>query len=134
MLNTDTQSSLDLNPVTPNTALEALEALEVRDARVKLASMIKIKHILSDGVYIKTHIVPKGLQFYTKQFSDEHVSIWGMGSAIVDNGHEKIKLIAPMNIKIKAMTRYKVLVLEDSVFYCIHATNETDLQVLDKTY
>jgi hypothetical protein len=130
MLNTDTQTPMDTDPVVADTPVAT------RPERMKLADVARINHVLSDGVYIKAFIVPKGLQFYTKRFPDNHISILAKGSVIVDNGNEKIKVAAPMNVKIDAMTRYKIITLEDSVWYCVHANpdNETDLQVLSDTY
>ena len=130
MLNTDTQTLMDTDPVTVDTPVAT------RPERMKLADVAKIKHILSDGVYIKAFIVPTGLKFYTKRFPDNHVSILAMGSVVIDNGNEKIKITAPMNVTLEAMTRYKIVTLEDSVWYCVHAnpSNETDVQVLSDTY
>ena len=130
MLNTDTQMPLDTDPVVANTPVVT------RPERMKLAEVARINHILSDGVYIKAFIVPKGLKFYTKRFLDNHVSILAMGSVGIDNGREKIKITAPMNVTLEAMTRYQIVTLEDSVWYCVHANpdNETDLEVLNETY
>ena len=130
MLNTDTQTPLDAELDTVDTPVA------VKPKRMKLADVAKIKHILSDGVYIKAFIVPEGLKFYTKRFPDNHVSILAMGSVIIDNGHEKIKITAPMNVTLEAMTRYQIYTLEDSVWYCVHANpnNETDLTVLSEEY
>lgn len=130
MLNTDTQTPVDSDTIALETPVEP------RPQRMKLGEVAKIKHILSDGVYIKAFIVPRGLKFYTKRFPDNHVSILAMGSVIIDNGHEKLKITAPMNVTLEAMTRYKIVTLEDSVWYCVHANpnNETDLQVLSETF
>ena len=130
MLNTDTQTPLDAELDTVDTPVA------VKPKRMKLADVAKIKHILSDCVYIKEFIVPEGLKFYTKRFPDNHVSILAMGSVIIDNGHEKIKITAPMNVTLEAMTRYQIYTLEDSVWYCVHANpnNETDLTVLSEEY
>jgi len=127
MLNTDTQTPLDIEPETP---------VVTRPERMKLADVARTNHILSDGVYIKAFIVPKGLKLYTKRFPDNHISILAKGSVLMDNGHENLKITAPMNVKIDAMTRYKIITLEDSVWYCVHANpdNETDLKVLNETY
>ena len=130
MLNTDTQTPLDAELDTVYTPVAT------RPARMKLAEVAKVKHILSEGVYIKAFIVPKGLKFYTKRFPDNHVSILAMGSVGIDNGREKIKITAPMNVTLEAMTRYQIVTLEDAVWYCVHAnpSNETDIEVLSETY
>jgi len=130
MLNTDTQMPLDTDPVVADTPVVT------RPKRMKLLDVAKINHVLSDGVYIKLFMVPKGLKLYTKRFPDNHISILAEGSVIIDNGQEKTKISAPMHVKIDAMIRYQIYTLEDSVWYCVHAnpTDETDTAVLSETY
>jgi hypothetical protein len=130
MLNTDTQMPLDTDPVVADTPVVT------RPKRMKLLDVAKINHVLSDGVYIKLFMVPKGLKLYTKRFPDNHISILAEGSVIIDNGQEKTKISAPMHVKIDAMIRYQIYTLEDSVWYCVHANpaNETDLTVLSEEY
>jgi hypothetical protein len=126
MLNTNTKLALD--PAT--STLVPVEAAKRRP----LAEAAQIKHIHSDGVYIKAFRVPAGLQIYTKRFADEHVSILGQGSVVIEKGDEKFKVVAPAHVVIDAMTRCKIVTLEDSVWYCVHATTETDQTVLDELY
>jgi hypothetical protein len=112
-----------------------IETLPVeRPQRQPLAEVAQIKHIHSDGVYVKAFKVPASLQFYTKRFADEHISILGQGSVIIEKGDKKFKVVAPAHVVIDAMTRCKIITLEDSVWYCIHATTETDQAVLDELY
>jgi hypothetical protein len=126
MLNTNTKLALD--PTT--SALIVVDSAKRRP----LADVAQIRHIHSDGVYIKAFRVPAGLQFYTKRFADEHISILGQGSVIVEKGDKKFKVVAPAHVVIDAMTRCKIVTLEDSVWYCIHVTTETDQAVLDELY
>jgi hypothetical protein len=126
MLNADTKLAID--PATTSLIPS------ISQTRVPVASVAQIKHIHSDGVYVKAYKVPSGLQFYTKQFPTEHVSILGQGSVIIEKGTEKIKVVAPAHVIIEAMTRCKITTLDEAVWYCIHVTTETDQTVLDKLY
>jgi hypothetical protein len=126
MLNTNTQ-------LTPDTVTNSLEPVEI-PARATLADMAKIKHIHSNGVYIKAYRVPAGLKIYSKRFPDDHVTILGQGSVAVEQGGETIKFVAPAHFVFEAMTRYTVHTLEDSVWYCVHATTETDPATLAELY
>jgi len=85
-------------------------------------------------VYIKAYRVPAGLKIYSKRFPDDHVTILGQGSVVVENGNENIKFVAPAHFMFEAMTRYTIHTLEDSVWYCVHATTETDPAVLTELY
>jgi hypothetical protein len=126
MLNTNTKLAID--PTT--STLVTVDAAK----RQPLADVAQIRHVHSAGVYIKAFRVPAGLQFYTKRFADEHVSILGQGSVVIENGDKKLKFVAPAHFVLDAMTRYKIITLEDSVWYCVHATAETDQSVLDELY
>jgi hypothetical protein len=126
MMNTNAQLTAD--PVT-NSPIPA-ETLD----RPTLADMAKIRHIHSDGVYIKAYRVPAGLKIYSKRFPNDHVTILGQGSVVVEHGDEKIKFLAPAHFVFEAMTRYTIHTLEDSVWYCVHATAETDPAVLTELY
>jgi hypothetical protein len=124
MMTTDTQLTTDIN---------SLEPVEI-PARATLADMAKIKNIHSDGVYIKAYRVPAGLKIYSKRFPDNHVTILGQGSVMVENGDQQLKFLAPAHFEFEAMTRYTIHTLEDSVWYCVHATTETDPAVLAELY
>ena len=126
MMNTDPQTPLD--PDTVDIPVAA------KPARATLADMAKIKHIHSDGVYIKAYRVPAGLKIYSKRFPDDHVTILGHGSVVVANGNENIKFVAPAHFVFEAMTRYTIHTLEDSVWYCVHATTETDPATIAELY
>jgi hypothetical protein len=95
---------------------------------------ILVKHILAGGVYIKTYFVPRGARMWTKQFDEDHVSILGQGSVILENPEGRVKFIAPAHHNIPARTRLGVVALEDSVWYCIHPTEESNLDVLNERY
>jgi len=126
MLNTNTQ-------LTPDTVTNSPEPVEI-PARATLADKAQIKHIHSDGVYIKAYRVPAGLKIYSKRFPDDHVTILGQGSVVVEHGDENIKFVAPAHFVFEAMTRYTIHTLEDSVWYCVHATTETDPATLAELY
>jgi len=126
MMNTDPQIPMDAD--TLDTPVDA------KPARVTLADLAKIKHIYSDGVYIKAYRVPAGLKIYSKRFPDDHVTILGHGSVVVANGNENIKFVAPAHFVFEAMTRYTIHTLEDSVWYCVHATTETDPATIAELY
>lgn len=102
--------------------------------RPSLFDVAKIKHIVSDGVYIKTYFVPAGVKLYTKQFADEHISILSLGSVLVDNGTQKTRYIAPAHVVIPPNRRVEVVTLENSVWYCVHPTDITDLETLKELY
>lgn len=101
---------------------------------VPFAAVSKTKHIQAEGVYIKSTLVPKNIKFYTKKTPDSHIAILAYGSILMDNGETQTQFQAPANYLIPANSRIAFYTLTDCVFYCVHATDETNIDVLDRTY
>jgi hypothetical protein len=96
--------------------------------------LAKIKHIFNPGVYIKAFFVPKNVRLVTKEFREDHITILAQGSVLVEDQGQNIKYVGPVAIAFKQNTRYRVGTLEDSVWYCVHPTDETDQDKLIKMY
>jgi hypothetical protein len=122
----------------PEDAITEQEINDVGDQperkRVTLGDVAKIKHHLTDGVYIKAYAVPKGIRLYSKAFPDRHVAILAAGSVLLTDGETKIRFVAPAHFEFPAFRRVEVLTLENSAWYCVHATDETDLDALSKKF
>lgn len=102
---------------------------------VPFSAVSKVKHIQADGVYIKTTFVPKDIKFYTKRTPDDHVAILAHGEILMIESEDKqTKYRAPANYVIPANRRIAFYTLTDCVFYCVHATAETNIDVLDRIY
>ena len=100
-----------------------------------LKDMAKVKHIFAPNVYLKAFFVPAGMRVITKAFLEEHVTILAKGSVVVeDPDGVKIKYVAPAHTVFKQGTRYRVITLEDAVWYCVHPTAETDQATVIKRY
>lgn len=91
-----------------------------------------IKHHFSDGLYAKETIFPKGSQLVQHKHNYSHLSVLAKGKVVVvtEDGEETIE--APACINIEANKHHGVFALEDCVWYCIHATNETDPDKVDQ--
>jgi hypothetical protein len=110
-------------------------AVPTKPAQTPLAELAKVKNIFAPNVYIKAFFLPKGLRLITKAFREDHVTILAKGSVIVENPDgEKVKYTAPAHTVFKQGTRYRVLTVEDAVWYCIHPTEENDQAALIKMY
>ena len=102
--------------------------------RVPFAAVSETKHILVPGVYAKATFVRRNVKFYTKKAPVDHISILALGEVLVDDGVKKTHLKAPATYTIPANTRAVCYSLTDCVYYCIHATDETDVEELKKIY
>ena len=107
---------------------------EPRVKRVPFAAVSESKNIQAPGVYVKATFVRSNVKFYTKKCPVDHIAILAFGEMIVEEGETKKHLKAPMNYTIPADTKVVCYTLSDSVFYCIHATDETDVDKLSQLY
>lgn len=93
---------------------------------------LPLTHTFSDGVYAREIFMPKGMIVVGHIHKTKHLNIVSTGKARVwYNGSVK-EVTAPYTFESDAGCR-KVLYIEEDMFWTtIHATNETDLDELDK--
>jgi quercetin dioxygenase-like cupin family protein len=91
-----------------------------------------ITHHFSSGLYAKECMFPKGAQIVQHKHNYDHLSILAKGKVMVVVDDKEIEVSAPACLKIEADKHHGVLALEDCVWYCIHATSETDPDKVDQ--
>lgn len=87
----------------------------------------QVKHFFSSGVYAKEMHLPAGYVATTHKHNFDHLSILAQGTAIM-NG---ITYHAPDVLTILAGVEHSITALTDTIWYCIHATDETDESKID---
>lgn len=91
-----------------------------------------IRHHFSAGVYAKEMSLPRGRSVETHSHAYEHMSLLGAGVALIEgDGIAPITYHAPACIVIPAKKKHKITAIEDVTWYCIHATEETDVKKID---
>ncbi len=91
-----------------------------------------IKHIFADGLYAKEVHIPSGMWLQKHQHTFTHFSILAKGKVFVKAGDVGKVYEAPACIEIKANVLHEVESLEDSTWYCVHATDEEDEESIDE--
>ena len=91
----------------------------------------KIAHNFSDGLYAKQMTIPKGFAAGQHAHNFSHLSILAQGKVIVSTNDGEQIYEAPACIEIKKLVNHMITALEDSVWFCIHATDETDADRID---
>ena len=89
-------------------------------------------HHFSDGLYAKQMSIPKGYIAGQHKHNYSHLSILAKGYVIVRTDNSEVEYIAPSCIEFKAEIFHTIEALEDSIWFCIHATNETDKDKVDE--
>lgn len=93
----------------------------------------KIEHFFTEGVYARKMEIQAGTQVPTHKHVYDHLSILAKGRVRVAVGPIIQEYVAPAMIEIKKDMSHKITALEDSVWFCIHATTATDIESLEQT-
>lgn len=93
---------------------------------------LNITHYFSDGLYSKQMNIPKGFIAGSHAHKYSHLSILAKGKVIVRTDEETNIYTAPACIEIKKDIHHSIEALEDSTWFCTHATEETNVDLIDK--
>lgn len=91
-----------------------------------------IVHNFSDGLYAKQMTIPKGFVAGQHAHTFSHLSVLAKGKVLVKTDTDERVYEAPACIEIKKQTNHMITALEDAVWFCIHATDETDVDRIDE--
>jgi quercetin dioxygenase-like cupin family protein len=91
-----------------------------------------IKHHFSSGVYAKEMHVPAGYVVGSHAHEFDHMSMLAKGEVIVKTDNDEQHYVAPTVVTIKKAIHHEIHALKDSVWFCIHATEETDTSKIDE--
>jgi quercetin dioxygenase-like cupin family protein len=93
---------------------------------------INTNHHFSSGVYAREMHLPKGWKAESHKHKFDHMSILASGHVIVEANEVSTEYIAPCVLEVKAGIVHSVYGVEDSTWFCIHATEERDMLELEK--
>ena len=93
---------------------------------------LDISHYFSDGVYARKMLLLAGHYAVTHAHEYDHLSILAAGRVTLEVDGDNRELIAPTCVTILANKHHQIVALEDAVWFCIHATDETDVDKLDE--
>jgi quercetin dioxygenase-like cupin family protein len=91
----------------------------------------QVEHFFSDGVYSRKMVIPKGTQVPTHKHKFNHMSIVASGKVQVTVDGQTKEYVGPTQIEIKKDQVHTVYALEETVWFCVHATNVTDADEID---
>jgi quercetin dioxygenase-like cupin family protein len=92
-----------------------------------------ITHHFSEGLYAKQMFLPKDSLVCQHQHTYDHLSILAQGKVKVLFDEDKVEeYTAPACINIVKNLNHVIVALEDSTWFCIHQTEETDVNKVDQ--
>lgn len=92
----------------------------------------QIRHHFGEGVYAKEQHLPAGQFVATHQHAKDHLTILARGVVTIEVDGVKKEHRAPECILIKKGVAHRLEALEDSTWYCVWATDETDPDRIDQ--
>lgn len=93
---------------------------------------LQIKHHFAAGLYARQMLLPAGHFAVTHAHQYDHLSILASGEVMVETDGVERVYRAPAVITIAAGVHHRIEALEDAVWFCVHATSETDLDRMDE--
>lgn len=90
------------------------------------------KHHFSSGVYMKQMKLTAGFHVKTHKHNYDHFGLLAKGSALVELDDITRVYNGPCPIEIKAGKHHKITAITDIDWFCIHATEITDPEQVDK--
>lgn len=91
-----------------------------------------IKHHFSDNLYAKEIHVPIDGLIVQHKHNYDHLSILAKGRVRVTYKNEVLEVEAPYCFNIEKDKHHSILALTDCVWFCIHSTDETDINKVDQ--
>lgn len=91
-----------------------------------------VVHHFAAGVYAKQMQLPAGHYAVKHTHDYDHLSILAKGEVVVMVDEEATVYAAPACINIKAGQEHRIEAISDAVWFCIHATDETDPDKIDE--
>ncbi len=110
----------------PDLDVEALE----RDMLVMPQAEVPITHHFAPGVYLREGVMPKGAIVIGHQHKKDHFTVFQKGRFLVRIGECITEFVAPCFFMAPAGSRKIFYIIEETVGFNIHPTNETDLEKL----
>lgn len=128
---------LNANTIYCMTTLEDSILYGISSAETASATLdeaqAQAEHFFTQGLYAKKMAIPAGTHIPTHRHVYDHLSILAQGRVRVTVGVVTQEYRAPAMIEIKKDLTHTIQAVEDSVWFCVHATEETDLDKIDQS-
>jgi len=92
-----------------------------------------VTHHFGGGVYTKQCVMSPGITYQQHMHNFDHLSILSSGAALVEVDGVITEHYGPTVLTIKANKYHSITPITEIVWYCIHATEETDPEHIDET-
>ena len=88
-------------------------------------------HHFAPGVYLREFFLPKGMYFTSKIHKTTHFLIVASGKTAITSEAGQTIIEGPTVLLTKPGTKRAVFGIEDTTFYTVHVTEETDVDLIE---
>ena len=88
-------------------------------------------HHFAPGVYLREFFLPKGMYFTSKIHKTTHLLIVAHGKTAITSEKGQTIVEGPAVLTTTPGTKRAVYGIEDTTFYTVHVTDETDIEVIE---
>lgn len=93
---------------------------------------LRIKHhFFPDDLYAKEMHLPAGHFAVSHRHTYDHLGVLWAGAVTVEIDGVLAEYRAPAFIMVRAGAEHRIVAVEDTTWFCVHETNETDVEKID---
>jgi quercetin dioxygenase-like cupin family protein len=93
---------------------------------------LSVTHHFGGGVYVKETRIPAGHVLVQHRHLVDHLSLLAAGRALLTRAGASVEVAGPQVLTIVAGELHRVAAITDCLWFCIHATEETDEKAVDQ--
>lgn len=111
----------------------AKEKIRALEARMRECEQVEIqtKHHFANGIYAREITIPAGVVLTGKVHKTQHLNIVSKGRILIYTEDGLREVVAPCTIVSPPGTKRVGYALEETVWTTIHATTETDVDLIE---
>jgi quercetin dioxygenase-like cupin family protein len=91
-----------------------------------------VAHAFGGGMYIKQCNLKQGFTYGQHKHAHDHLSILASGVADIEVDGQKTRFVGPIMVTIVAGKAHSITAVTPVLWYCCHATDETDVEHIDE--
>lgn len=99
----------------------------------EINDLLQVQHFFLDGLYTKRMMIPAGYEVGKHVHDFAHQSQLAKGSVLLDVDGVVTKYVAPAYMHIEAGKQHIITAITDSIWFCMHITDETDPEKIDES-
>ena len=124
------------NDVTPSQGPVPIEKILAFEDELRKLPPVELtpQHFFSDGVYARALPLPKGVTATGKIHKYRSLNVLLKGEVTVTTEQGVQRVCAPFIVVSPPGTKRAVYAHEDSVWLTVHGTEETDLEIIERTF